>query len=58
MSITYNVVCRHCGNVFSPAEDTPLWQEAKRRAEKGFLDALHVEGEECGCIEAEPNYRH
>ena len=45
----YNVVCMACGQVFSPTPKSPLWWQAKVRAEQ-YLDALPVTGEECGCI--------
>jgi hypothetical protein len=46
----YNVVCLDCGAVFVPRIRTPLWWRAKKLAESGRLDALHVSGEECGCV--------
>jgi len=46
----YVVVCRHCGQVWSPTPKSPLWWMAKQAAEKGRLDAIVVSGERCGCI--------
>ena len=48
-STKYNVACLACGGVWQPAPGTPLWWKAKQRAAKGYLDAVHVPGEECGC---------
>lgn len=45
----YNVACLECDNVFTPIVGSPLWWRAKQRADKGLLDALYVDGEECGC---------
>jgi len=45
----FNVECIACGSVFNPPAQSPLWWRAKKRGEEGFLDALHVTGEECGC---------
>lgn len=53
--VRYNVACFSCGAVFQPLPRTPLWWQAKQRAEKGFLDAVHISGEECGC---EKKVRH
>jgi hypothetical protein len=47
--VRYNVVCYECGQVWSPTVKSPLWWKAKQRSEQGYLDALHVSGEECGC---------
>jgi hypothetical protein len=47
--VLYNVSCWNCGQVWIPAVRSPLWWKAKKRAEKGFLDALCVAGTECGC---------
>ncbi len=49
--IRYQVVCENCGQVWEPAVKTSLWWRAKKRDEKGYLDALWVSGTECGCIE-------
>jgi hypothetical protein len=46
----YNVQCIACGSVWSPLSMSPLWWAAKKRAEQGYLDALDVTGERCGCI--------
>ena len=46
----FNVVCMDCGQIFTPLVRTPLWWKAKQRADQGFLDAMHVSGEECGCV--------
>jgi hypothetical protein len=48
--VRYNVHCVACGAVWQPQSNSPLWWQAKRRAEKGFLDALHVDAEKCGCV--------
>ncbi len=48
--IRYNVVCIDCGQVFTPVVRSSLWWRAKKRDEQGYLDALPVTGEECGCI--------
>ena len=45
----YNVACFDCGDVFQPRIKSPLWWRCKQREDKGFLDAVHVYGEECGC---------
>lgn len=45
----YQVVCIGCGQVWSPAVRSPLWWKAKKRAEQGYLDALCVSPQECGC---------
>jgi hypothetical protein len=45
----YNVECMACGSVFTPTVQSTLWWKAKKRAER-YLDALHVTGEECGCV--------
>lgn len=45
----YNVFCRSCDSVWTPTPQSRLWWKAKKRAEEGFLDALCVSGEECGC---------
>jgi hypothetical protein len=47
----YNVVCGSCGQVFTPAAKSALWWKAKKRDEKGFLDAHQCTGEECGCVQ-------
>jgi hypothetical protein len=47
----YNVYCMKCGCVFTPAVKSPLWWRAKQRADKGYLDALPISGEDCGCVE-------
>ena len=54
----YNVYCIDCGSVFTPAFKSPLWWQAKQKAEKGYLDALCVSGGKCGCCakkQHEPN---
>lgn len=48
--VRYNVVCNSCGQIFQPAVKRPLWWKAKKRADSGYLDALHISGEECGCV--------
>jgi len=54
-SETYNVVCRACGQIFRPKSRSALWYKAKRRSDEGYLDALTVPGEDCGCT---PQIRH
>lgn len=53
----YNVQCIVCSSVWSPLPKSPLWWAAKKRDEQGYLDALGVSGERCGCIKTprEPN---
>src|SRR5581483_1293270 len=46
----YNVHCIACNTVWQPGVRSSLWWQAKRRSEKGKTDALHVSGEECGCV--------
>lgn len=55
--VRYNVHCVDCGSVWQPLFKSPLWWQAHQRAEKGYLDALHVSGEKCGCKKPvrEPN---
>jgi len=48
---TYNVVCLECGQVWQPTAQSPLWWKAKKSADSGRLDAIHVSGEDCGCIQ-------
>ncbi len=50
-SAQYNVVCGGCEQVWAPAVGRPLWWKAKKHAEAGFLNALHVTPQECGCQE-------
>ena len=50
--VSFNVECLDCGTVFSPKIKSPLWWRAKKKADKGYLDALVIRGEECGCEEA------
>ena len=49
--IRYNVECMNCGQVFTPTIRSPVWWRAKKREEEGYLDALRITGEDCGCIE-------
>ena len=55
--VRYNVHCVSCGSVWQPLPKSPLWWAAKQRETKGYLDALHVSGEKCGCVKKvkEPN---
>lgn len=46
----YNVFCIRCNRCWTPELKSPLWWQAKQQATKGFLDALCVTGEKCGCI--------
>lgn len=46
----YVACCIHCSTIFTPPPGSSLWWQAKQRAEKGFLNAIPVSGEECGCI--------
>jgi hypothetical protein len=47
----FDVVCIACNDIWTPVARSPLWWKAKKRADKGYLDALHVTGQECGCIQ-------
>jgi hypothetical protein len=47
----FNVECLSCCNVHQPRPKSSLWWQAKKRWEQGFIDALRINGEECGCIE-------
>lgn len=53
----YNVFCRSCGSIWTPTPRSKLWWKAKKRADQGYLDALCVSPEECGCEKkvTEPN---
>ncbi len=56
--VRYNIHCISCGSVWQPKVKSPLWWQAHQRATKhGYLDALHVSGEKCGCVKVvrEPN---
>lgn len=54
----YNVVCLGCEDVWEPLPGTPLYKRAKKRhEEKGFLDALHVESDECPTCQDEKERR-
>lgn len=46
----YNVVCERCEQVFQPPIRSPLWWQAKRYADAGFLSALCVSKDKCGCV--------
>lgn len=46
----FNVVCIGCHSVWTPSARSRLWWKAKKRADQGYLDALPVTGEECGCV--------
>lgn len=46
----YVAHCTRCGAIFTPPPGSSLWWQAKQRAEKGYLDALPVSGEQCGCV--------
>lgn len=46
----YNVFCTHCEQVFQPEVRSPLWWQAKQRADAGFLDALCISEDKCGCV--------
>lgn len=46
----FNVVCGRCGQVWQPSVGSRLWRRAKRQFEKGYLSALTVSGEKCGCV--------
>ena len=50
-AVVYNVECRACGNIHQPRPKSPLWWQAKKHSEKGFLDAIRISGKECGCVE-------
>ncbi len=49
--LRFNVACRACSYVWTPAARSPLWWRAKKWNDQGKLDAIHVSGEDCGCIE-------
>lgn len=53
--VLYNVHCVDCGSVWQPNQRSPLWWQAKQRAEQGYLDALRVDGQKCGCKQAVHN---
>ncbi len=38
-----------CGRVWTPTVGSPLWWKAAKRAKQGYLDALGVSPQECGC---------
>ena len=46
----YNVHCWDCDRVFQPPVKSPFWWQSKQREAKGFIDALHISGVECGCV--------
>lgn len=46
----YVVVCSECGQDWEPLVRSPLWWRAKKKADKGYLDALYVSGKDCGCV--------
>lgn len=56
--VDYNVVCTDCGHVFQPAIGSPMWWQAKKRSTQGFLDALPVSGDKCGCIKKQTTKHH
>lgn len=45
----YVVTCSECGQDWEPLVHSPLWWRAKKKSDKGFLDALHVSGYDCEC---------
>ena len=49
-SADYNVQCRNCGSVWLAVPKSPQWWRGKQRDEAGYLDAVCVSGEECGCL--------
>lgn len=49
----YNVFCMHCERVFQPLVRSSLWWQAKQRADAGFLDALCISKDKCGCVVGE-----
>ena len=49
----FYVACIRCQHVWAPSARSPLWWRAKKHAGRGYLDALHVTGEECGCVNVE-----
>ncbi len=53
----YNVWCESCGEVFTPKFKSPLWWQAHQRANKGFLDALCIDGTKCGCVDKQPKQK-
>lgn len=49
----FNVICKCCGEIFTPVERSPAWWIAKKRAER-YLDAAYVNGKYCGCTPERP----
>lgn len=47
--LRYQVYCPSCDSTYEPAIKSSTWWKAHQRAEKGYLDALWVDGDECGC---------
>lgn len=58
--VRYNVCCMDCGQSWQPEVRSPLWWRAKQKADEGYLDAVCVLGEECGCVpeKQEPDARY
>ena len=50
--VLYNVFCIDCGRDWTPNARSPLWWQAKKKADAGYLDALGVSGVKCGCAKA------
>ena len=46
----YTVVCTECGQDWQPLIRSPLWWRAKKKSDRGFLDALLISGKDCGCV--------
>lgn len=46
----FKVVCIGCHSVWTPSARSRLWWKAQKRADQGYLDALPVTGQECGCV--------
>lgn len=55
--VDYNVQCISCGSVWQAVPKSSQWWRSKKCDEAGKLDAVHVTGEECGCVKEkrEPN---
>jgi len=45
----YNVQCISCGDVYNAIPGSQLEARCKDREAKGYLDALAINYEECGC---------
>ena len=48
--LEFYVQCINCGSFWAAVPKSPQWWRAKKRHEDGYLDAIGVKGEVCGCI--------